>query len=140
MSVDYKAIADADPGGNLTVTFLAMAAETETRSRGIHRITQLEIAREVGMVAATRFRDGLDSAVTGSLIPAWVVGALDATGIDINHASTQGAMAGLVTAMKLQQDDVDAIIAMGSEVVNVWPELKEGHLQNAREKRAAGKI
>lgn len=140
MRVDYKAIADADPGGDLTTAFLAMAAETETKSRGVHKVTQLEIANQTGMAVATRFRDGLDSAVTDGLVPGWVVGALDADGIDINHPSTQGAMDGLVTAQKLQQDDVDAIIAMGSETVNVWPGLKEGYLQNAREKRAAGKI
>lgn len=140
MNVDYKAIADADPGGDLTLAFETMAAATETRGRGAYRITQLEVANQVGMAIATTFRAGLDRAVVEGACPAWVVSALDVGGIDINHPDTVGSMNALVGSGYLLQDDVTAIIGMGSEIVVTWPRLKEGHLDDARTKRAKGKI
>lgn len=133
MSVDYEGIATADPGGTLEDAFKSMSEDTKVQSRGEYRVTQLMMAKELGMTLAISIRAKLDAAVINGVIPAWLISFLDGPGIDINDPETSVFMAGLVAGSILDQSDVKAMLSMGEETVLVWSGLSPGHLQNARQ-------
>lgn len=140
MSVDYTAIADADPGGDLNSAFDTMDAETVVKSRGKYLVTQMDIAEQLGLDAAVIVRDAFEAAVAANQLPSWVVTAMDAGGININHQGVATKVGQMVTASELTQAQADAFLDLGNATLSKWPGLKHGHLQNAREKRARGEI
>lgn len=137
--IDYKLIADNDPGGDLEAAFATMAAETVSVPIPGKRQTYLSIADEAGFTEATALSATVDAAVSGGQLPKWVDTALERDGIDVTNPQVGPILNGLVNA-SLTQAMVDAILATGIEQQPKYPGLKEGHIQNARQKRTRGEI
>ena len=135
MGVDYKGIADADPGGTLEDAFKYMSEDIKVQSRGEYRVTQLIMARDLGMTLATSIRAKLDTAVVAGGVPGWLIGFLDGPGIDINDPETAIFMTQLVAGKILNKSEADALLGMRTETVLVWSGLKIGHLDNSRQGR-----
>jgi hypothetical protein len=129
--IDYKQLADNDPGGELETAFASMSAETVTSTPEV-MLTYRRISAGVSLAASAE----LEVAVNASAqMPSWVDKALSTDGIDVNDPQTAGLLAMLVP------DHAAAIQAMG--VVNVskyGAGFKIGHLQNARQMRDEGII
>lgn len=131
--VDYKLIADNDPGGDIETAYAAMAAETVT-STPETRLTYLSIANRVGYAAAAALYDRVIANM-----PAWINQAMMQGGVDVNNPQTAGILNSLVGGgftAKMMSDIINA----GVESSPKYPGLKIGHLANARQKRAAGDI
>lgn len=127
--VDYTAIADGDPGGDLEAAYATMLAETITQSRGQHPVTDLRVAGEIGLAAAEEFFTSIEAVVSSR-----VIGWFRTTGVDINHPDT------IATLNAINPPHKDAVLAMGNETVSKYPGLTIEHLKKARTKRAAGEI
>lgn len=136
----YKTLADADPGGDLQAAYEAMKAETVDVSRGEYRITDQDIAAEIGPVEGLAFTAALEAARDAGALKPRILRWLEGKGIDINNPGTRGMLAQLVAADHLDQALVDKVVAMGSIAQPKYPGLELGHLQNARDWRKEGKI
>ena len=133
---DYKAIADADVAlaePDLETAYNTLAAQTVTTNPEL-MLTYIGISNRVGFTIASKL-----SARVVATMDAWVHEALQNEGIDINNAQTPVLLDSMVDAT-FTQADADAIKAAGNIDVPVFPNLKLGHLQNAREMRARGEI
>ena len=128
MSVNYKLIADNDPGGDLQTAFNSLASETIITTPET-MITYRKIAARVSLTATAE----LETAI--SALPLWVNKALQTDGIDVNDAQTAAVLSSLVST-----ETASSIIALGQISTPKYQGLKLGHLQNAREMRAEGKI
>lgn len=128
---NYKLIADSDPGGDLETAFATMASETITEKPEV-MITYRKIGAAVSLSASFE----LESAIKASTqIPSWVDDVLRTDGIDVNDPQVSATLGALVSA----QTAAD-ILAMGQVTKPKYQGLKLGHLQNAREMRAEGRI
>lgn len=130
--VDYKAIADGDPGGDLDSAYTTMAAETVITTPE-KLMTYRSIANEVGFAASAELEAGVLNDSNG--MPSWLHADLAARGIDVNNPDV-GALIGVLVSAPT----ATAILAAGQVPVAVYTGLKVGHLQNARQQRAAGEI
>lgn len=128
MSVNYKLIADNDPGGDLETAFNTLASETVITTPET-MITYRKIAASVSLTATAELEQAI------SALPLWVNKALQTDGIDVNDPQTAAALSSLVST-----ETAASIIALGKISTQKYPGLKLGHLQNAREMRAEGKI
>lgn len=137
--IDYKAIADGDPGGDLEAAFAAMAAETVTVQIPGKRQTYISIADEVGFAEAAALSGTVEAEVTAKQLPKWVDVALEQDGIDVTNPQVKPILDGMVNDL-LTQAMVDAIIATGSEDRPKYPGLRIGYLADARRKRERGEI
>lgn len=133
MTVDYKLIADGDPTGDLFVAYDTMLAQTETVSKGVFKVSDIMVAKEIGLTKANLFLDAVET-----FMPSRVANWIQGQGIDINDAETVAAL-GTITA--LVAEDLAAVLAMGTSTACIYGTgFKPGHLQNARQKREAGLI
>lgn len=131
--IDYKAIADGDIGGDLTVSFQTMKSEVVT-STPKTLISYIDVANSVGLIESAQ----LQAKVLANL-PAWVDSALSNGGINVNDPQVSGTLSGL-TDETFTQDVVNSIVSLGVVSSLKYPGLREGYLQNARQKRLAGEI
>lgn len=132
MIIDYKLLADNDPGGDLMTAFESMQGETIT-TRPEVMITYRKIGAAVGLQESAELEAAVNT--PGNGIPKWVDAALSTDGIDVNNQQVSAILTMLVTS-----ETAAAILAMGEVVTAKYPGLKPGHLQNAREMRAEGEI
>ena len=130
MSVDYKLIADNDPAGELQTAFDAMAAETVT-STPEFMVTYRKIGQSVSLAASAELETALKDASNG--IPSWVDSVLAKDGINVNDPQVAGVLAAL-------SSHAAAITAMGVVTSPKYAGLKIGHLANARQMRADGRV
>ena len=137
--IDYKLIADNDPGGDLETAFAQMQAETVTVPVPGKRQTYLSIADEVGFAEAAALSGTVEAEVTAKQLPKWVDVALEQDGIDVTNPQVGPILSSLVNET-LTQTMVDAIIATGSEDRPKYPGLRIGYLADARRKRERGEI
>ena len=129
--VNYKLLADNDPGGELETAFDSMSAETITSTPEV-MVTYRQIGERVSLAASAE----LEAAVNGSAsIPSWVDSVLAKDGINVNDAQVSATLGAIVSA-----DTAAAIIAMGVVTSPKYSGLKIGHLANARQMRQAGRI
>lgn len=134
MSVNYKLIADDDPGGKLETAFESMSKVTESRSRGSFRVNDIMIVAVLGSTDGHEFLDAVEGS---NLLPERAKLWLRGEGIDINHPDT----AGVLRAMNPNPPHLEKVLAMGNEIVPKYGAgFKAGHLQTAREKRKGSKI
>ena len=132
MSVNYKLIADNDPGGTLDAAFESMAAETTKQSKGKYLVNDLMIVNELGASDGHAF---LDSVEASELLPERAKLWLRGNGIDVNHPDVEG----ILTAMN--PPNIDKVLAMGDEVVPKYGAgFNEKQLNNARISRLNGAI
>lgn len=129
--INYKSIADNDPGGDLETAFNTMADEVITETPEV-MITYRKIGAAVSLTASFE----LEAAIKASAqIPTWVDDVLRTDGIDVNDPQVSATLGALVSA----QTAAD-ILLMGQITKPKYEGLKLGHLQNAREMRSEGKI
>lgn len=130
MSVDYKLIADEDPGGDLEEAYATMKARTVLNEKREARYTDQDIAREIGFALANQFLDDVEAAV-----PPRVMYWLKTLGIDVAHLDTRAVLT------NINPRNVDLVLALKDEIVPKYGiGFKLGHLQNARQYRLEGKI
>lgn len=141
MTINYKALADLDPGGTLESAYDTLAVAETTSSDHVQMVTDLSIAASIGLNDTVAFLAGLDTAVDDLVLPSIVVEWLTTNGgIDVNHQDSQTTLQSLATANYVEQTTVDAVIAMGENSELDFPNLKIGHLANARQMRAEGRV
>lgn len=129
--IDYKLLADNDPGGNLDTAYAAMSTETITTNPEL-MITYRKIGADCGLAVSAE----LEAAVKADAnIPDWVNTALANDGINVNDPQVSATLASLVSA-----ESATSISALGDVVELKYPNLKKGHLQNAREMRQEGRV
>jgi hypothetical protein len=131
MSVNYKLIADNDPGGELETAFSLMENVTAETTPEV-MLTYRRISAGVSLEASAALELAVNAAPA---IPSWVDKALSTDGVDVNNTQTVGLLAALVP------DHATAIQAMGTVVVPKYGSgFRVGHLQNARQMREEGSI
>lgn len=142
---DYAAIADravAILGGaddsRYQEAYTAMLAETAQQP-----VTGPVHENEVGMMS----RLGVDAADAvlnkiEAAVPARVVRAIHSSlGINLSDPQTIALLDKLVMTGTISQQERDAVLApIQPKTVPAWPDLKPGHVQNALQWRAAGRI
>lgn len=131
--INYKLIADNDPGGDVEAAYASMSGETVS-STPETRMTYLSIANRVGFGTAAALYERV---VAG--MPAWVNESMLNGGVDVNNPQTYGLLRSLIGG-NFTADMADAIVSAGIERTPKYPGLRLGHLVNARQKRAAGEI
>lgn len=112
--------------------FNLMKDDTVIKQKVETRYNEVDILRELGMVTGGAILDKLENA-----LPARVVRAIQGNGIDLAHAETQTVLSSLVPSV-LTQAEHDALIALVSETVPMFPNLRAGEVQNALEWRDQG--
>jgi len=141
--VDYKLLADNDPGGDLQIAFEAMKAETVTQAQG-RKLTYLQIANEVDFATATALQKRISALVVAGTFPEWLDASLKAEGVNINDPQIhgeQGALNALVgDGAEFSQVQADAIAALKNVTTLKYSGLKLGHLETARAMRLKGDI
>jgi hypothetical protein len=132
MSINYKLIADDDPGGELETAFATMSVVTVVNEKIQARYTDQDIAREIGFGPANQFLDDVEAAVPGR-VAYW----LRTLGIDVAHIDTINVLNNLDPAPR----NLNLVLALKNEKIPKYGfGFKEGHLQTARKKLAEGKI
>lgn len=133
--IDYKLLADNDPGGTLKAAFTSMSAETITTKPEL-RVTYIGIADKVGFAEAAELAAGIKAAIASSTLPEWVENSLNTGGVNANDPQVVGLLGSLVspaTATKL--------LAMGNVVTAKYPQLTAiTFLEKARTMRTEGRI
>ena len=129
--VNYKIIADNDPGGDLETAFAAMSAETVTSAPEV-MVTYRRISAVVSLAASAELEAAVKSELT---IPSWVNTALASDGIDVNDVQVSAVLDTLVSAGTSAE-----IKAMGVITEPKYKGFKIGHLANARQMREEGRI
>lgn len=128
--IDYKNIADNDPGGDLDAAYATMKKET-VKSHPTKMLTYLDIANLLDLATSKELQD----AVVGRVgIPEFVDHELKNGGLDVNDVKSQYMLRAIVGG-----DTANAIIGLGAVVNPVYPYLKIGHLSNARQMRFEGR-
>jgi hypothetical protein len=136
--IDYKAIADADPGGDLQIAFDAMKAEAVDVLRDVE--SRMMSARTVygliGDVSGKAAMDAIKTSLTDSDVKSWF--SPDQGGVDsfLVGPTFDGLAAGGV----ITQAEADLVKSYAYTKTPKYPSLRMGHLQDARRKRAAGEI
>ena len=132
MSIDYKLIADEDPGGDLETAFATMSSRMVSNTKLQARYTDQDIAREIGFGKANAFLD--DVALQ---VPERVMYWIQNLGVDLAHLDTIAVLNSLDPAPRNLAD----VLALKDETVPKYGHgFKLGHLQNARQYRLDGRI
>lgn len=135
--VDYKAIADGDPGGDLQAAFDSMRAEMVTAPYMV-RVNYTDLLA-IDIPLTTKLSNLIASEVSLGNIPEVVHIRLNDGGLDINNPGTQAMLAGYVVASELTQAEMNTITALGE--IKKYPDLVIPQiLQNARDARSSGAI
>ena len=130
--VNYKLLADDDPGGDLQTAFDSMEAETVTTNPEV-MLTYKGIARDVNLNTAGQLALALDSS------PVWIDHAMRTDGINVNNLQVAPFLTTLIGG-SFTQAMVDSIKSLGNVVSPKYVGLKKGHLANARQMRADGRV
>lgn len=127
---------------SVEAAFNAIKDNETVISKGEYKADYVAIAGAAGQAVADALYDAVEHLKTEALIRPWVSKALEGEGLNINDPGTLAqleAMAGdplnLLTAEQLAK-----IKAVGSDVVNDFPGLKLGHVQNALQALYRGEI
>ena len=132
MRPDYTKIADNDPTGDLQVAFDAMLLLTEDVTPETHLINYRLVAKDLTMAKSKTLQEAV---VATAAIPDWVDTAMaGGDGININAPEVPNAL----TAMGLTAELKAEILALGVSTNLMFPSLKLGELQTARDKRTRG--
>ena len=130
--IDYKLLADNDPGGDLEVAFNLMYEQT-VATYPQKLMTYIDIASRAGFFVSAE----LQNAVVDNVgIPSWVDIALSRDGVDVNDEQTQSVLSSIVS-----EETALAISALGVELISRFPQLTSvRHLDKARVMRADGRV
>ena len=138
--VDYKAIADGDQGGDLRVEYERMKAEMVSTTP-MKRMNYRKIATECNYDCAAKLSKAIASAIGAGSMPPFVEAMMNNEGLDVNDVQVQAQLDALVASpIDYEQADMDELVAAGVVQTHKYPSMRMGYLQNAREKREAGKI
>lgn len=130
--VNYKAIADeAEPYGEYQAAYDSMSVETKTEYK--------ELSSNNLREWSTTYQDDYTLLKNDGNVLAEM--ALKQINIDVSPLDMRKeSVRGFVNALPISEDGKSAILAMATVNVNVWQGLKLGHVQNALQKRAEGKV
>lgn len=142
MTIDYTALADAiNSGESAEQAFIRLSALTATSDKDIQtadikayltlvdkRLAVEEATTDNAKKARLAFADFESFRLTDSIKGAAYKMRLEAV------------LDGLITDNLLDANDKTAIMAIGAESKPVWHNLKQGHVDNAIEWRAEGKV
>jgi len=130
--VNYKAIADtAEPYGDYQTAFNAMSIETVTQYKELSSNNLREWSTTF-QADYTLLKN--DDGVLAEM-------ALKQVNIDVSPLDMRKeAVRGFVNALPISLDGKAALLEAATVQVDVWQGLKAGHVQNALQKRAEGKV
>lgn len=133
MRPDYTKIADNDPDleGDLQTSFNAMLVLTEESTPDEVMVTYRMIGRDIGFAESMEFEDKI---LASELAPYWLDKSLNAEGVNINDPQSTAVL----TSLALSEGLADSIIALGVITSLMFPTLRLGELQTARDKRVRG--
>lgn len=134
--MNWTQIANGDPGGTVDQAFSAMAAETVSNTAE-KRVTDIDMARDMGFAQANNFLNGIQAAIDAQAIPARVMRWIETVGLDVNNNQVATVLGNLVTAGHVTAGQVNAVLALGR--VAKYPGLEKWHIEKARRLRAEGK-
>lgn len=130
--INYKAIADeAIQYDNYQAAFDVMSQETETKYGELSSNNLREWAT-ANPIDYTLIRD--NGSVTTEMAMKQIT--IDSSPLDLRKASVRS----LVNVLPISEDGKASILKAGEIIVKKWPNLKAGHIQNALQKRAEGKV
>tara|TARA_S200002703_G_scaffold1263_1_gene2210 strand:+ start:11128 stop:11535 length:408 start_codon:yes stop_codon:yes gene_type:complete len=135
MIVDYKLLADNDPGGYIETAFAAMQAETVTSAQD-RKLSYIDIANEAGFQVATNLQLKIKAAIDAGVFPDLVDSALKGDGININDPQ----VAVVISTLGLSAGDEAAVLDLQNVTSAKYPNLRIGHLSDARRKRERGEV
>lgn len=131
--VNYKAIADAAAGyPDWQAAYLALSAELEPVS--YRTLT----GNDLRIWAASNAYDYETIKAASDPLSDLAMKVVDnpASVLDVDQPPIQG----FIAALPITQAGKDSMLAMASQQLPTWPGLKPGHVQNAMQKRKAGKV
>lgn len=129
--IDYRAIIEDDPGGDLETATAALAAMT-VESMQDKSVTYVSIAREAGADVADAFQDRVAELSAANVLRGWVSEALETEGLNVNNPQVVARLNAMVGG-GFTQAHTDAILAMRVSSRQKHPGILPGHVQNARE-------
>ena len=135
--MDYKFIADNDPGGDLQSAFNVMSTEM-TDSTEKKLITDSMLAREIGLVDANAVMDGIERAVSEGVLPQRVVRWIETQGIDINFQDTRDTLLFLQQGDYITEDLRLKVLTLSK--VPKYQGITLADIEKARLLRAQGKV
>ena len=131
--VDYKAIADASASyPNYQAAFAALSIEMGPdtyRSVSPHLLKQWAAQNQADYMTLRGGTDAL-SILAMSMIE------LESEPLQVQEAAVRG----FISALAITDAGKNALLSLATKTNLAWPNLKEGHVQNAMQKRAAGVI
>lgn len=143
MKVKYKEIADraVEVLGVLDITrweeaFNAMKLEGVVALKDSAWYNEILLMSELGTMEADALLTKIESA-----IPARVAKLIGSEkGMNLVDPQVAGMMNSILGGGAITQVEHDSIMGLASEFKFTWPDLKAGHVQNALEYRAQGKV
>ena len=135
--MNFKFIADNDPGGELDAAYRSMSTETISGT-GKVLLTDQSIANDLGLVVGITITEGIEQAVADGELPARIIRWLEGDGIDVNHVDTQATLVSLHIGGYISEAHKNALIALGDDLA--YPGLTKSQLDKARRLRSEGKV
>ena len=132
MMVNYKAIADeAEQHGDYESAFAVMSIETtpDYKELSSNNLREWCVTNSADY-AILKSDNGTLAELALKQIN------IDASPLDMRKESVRG----FVSALPISEDGKAALLEVATIQIKVWPNLKPGHIQNALQKRAEGKI
>ena len=127
--IDYKVIADADPGGDLQAAFEAMRDETVTSYRALS-------GNELRLWSAANPNDY--SAIKVAEIAFSLIQTPDSL-LELNRADVLLMVEGMVTGGIFSEEGKNALLAMATVITPAYPGLNQAVLAKARDMRKEGR-
>lgn len=134
--MNWTQIANGDPGGTIDQAFASMSAETIPNTLE-KRVTDVDMARDMGFSQTNNFLSGLQAAIDASAIPQRVMRWIETVGLDVNNAQVATVLGSLATSGYITNAQVTAVLALGR--VAKYPGLQKWHIEKARRLRLEGK-
>lgn len=138
--MDYQQIKLDDPGGTVDDALSALQVMTVQRDRAERMINERTVYAALGASAAEAFLQTLEgvaqsadpSAPVVARVVTWLKPGAELSGVDICNAETQGLLQMLAAGGVLDQDSVNAVVALSKETVLKYPRIKHGDIEKAR--------
>jgi len=134
MRVNYQQLAQDDPGGTLDEAFAIMSNKKVDVIIDV-RLNDVALASRVGIGKAMQFQGALKAAVADGGMPGDVLDWFNGSGIELNNNESIGLLNSMADNGYISLQLRDEIIALRVVKKDMYPGLKIGHLQNAREKK-----
>ena len=134
--IDYKVIADADPGGDLQAAFEAMRDETVTSYKALS-------GNELRLWSAANPYDysAIKMAAATNVVAEIAFSLIQTPDslLELNRADVLLMVEGMVTGGIFSEEGKNALLAMATVITPAYPGLNQAILAKARDMRKEGR-